>query len=181
MPGTCGRCRLRPLPAHSSVFTTECVSSFESSARVRVKGFSTSPPTVRRQVAASSSLGSCMWLRTKKCGTGVSHVLKYSTGVSRSRNREERTIKPFSPGMSMVEFWEAAHDKRGEIALPASAAAEACFKKLRLEFIACQLVFAKDSRCGADYSEHRRPGKGECQNRAGGTFEGSCPSKSGAC
>src|ERR1035438_9183442 len=112
MPGTCGRCRLRPLPAHSSVFTMAWVSNLDSSARVRVNGFSTSPAIVRRQSSALSVLGSCMWLRTKKCGTGVSQVLKNSTGVSRSTKRKERTIKPSSPGRSMDPLWAAvAHEE----------------------------------------------------------------------
>src|SRR5580658_996184 len=135
MPGTWGRCRLRPLPAHSSVLTTEWVSNFASSAKLRVRGLSTSPPMERRQSLASSSLGSCMWLRTKKCGTGVSQVLKYSTGLSRSTKRKERRTMPSSPGNSTDWSVGSAQVNIEGAAPAASAAAEICLRKLRLEFI----------------------------------------------
>src|ERR1017187_8436594 len=90
-----------------------------------------------RHSSALSSLGSCMWLRTKKWGTGMSQVLKYSTGVSRSTKRKERTIMPSSPGTSSGCPWTGvAHDNREGAAPIESAAVDICFRKLRLEFIA---------------------------------------------
>src|ERR1700685_4032245 len=85
-----------------------------------------------------------MWVRTKKCGTGVSQVLKYSTGVSRSTKRKERTIMPSSPGMSMGTLrLEVAHDKKEGAALAASAAPENCFRKLRREFMVHQAAICR--------------------------------------
>src|SRR5260370_39094575 len=73
-----------------------------------------------------------MWIRTKKWGTGVSQVLKYSTGVSRSTKRKERRIMPSSPGKSTDCGCGSAQDKmEGDAA--ASTAAEICLTNLRLE------------------------------------------------
>jgi hypothetical protein len=64
--------------------------------------------------------------------------LKYSTGVSKSIKRKDRTIIPSSPGTVKEVVCAAAHDPMTGVALIASAALDICFRKLRLEFIAFQ-------------------------------------------
>src|SRR5207302_10854047 len=76
-----------------------------------------------------------MWLRTKKRGTGVSQVLKYSTGVSRSTKRKERRIMPSSPGKSTDCGCGSAQDKMEGVEPAASTAAEICLTNLRLELM----------------------------------------------
>src|SRR5208337_417537 len=74
-------------------------------------------------------------LRTKKCGTGVSQVLKYSTGLSRSTKRNERRIMPSSPGNGTACPCGRAHvNMKGAVAA-ANAAPEICLRNSRLEFI----------------------------------------------
>jgi len=75
-----------------------------------------------------------MWLRTKKCGTGVSHVLKYSTGLSRSTKRKERRISPSSPAKGTDWFCGSAQVKVERAAVAARAEAESVLRKSRLEF-----------------------------------------------
>src|SRR5258708_36173267 len=72
----------------------------------------------------------------KKRGTGVSQVLKYPTGLSRSTKRYERRIMPSSPGKSTACCCCARARVRIEGAAPAaSAAAENCLRKRRREFM----------------------------------------------
>src|SRR5215467_12035909 len=57
-----------------------------------------------------------------------------STGISRSKNRYDRTIKPSSPGMPIGD-WAAAQLSSGCAPPAASAAADAFFRNSRREFI----------------------------------------------
>src|ERR1700723_2064267 len=66
---------------------------------------------------------------------GVSQVLKYSTGVSRSMKRKERIIMPSSSGKSTDCPCGRAQVKREGVAAAASAAAEMSLRKSRLEFM----------------------------------------------
>ncbi|MNC99204.1 hypothetical protein D3C83_174070 [compost metagenome] len=61
MPATAGWKNARPLPAHSSVTVTVTAGSFLISSIDSDSGESTSPPTLRVQVAASS------WAGTGRC------------------------------------------------------------------------------------------------------------------
>src|SRR5439155_6066203 len=76
--------------------------------------------------------GSCMLLRTKKCGTGVIQESKNSGGISRSRKRAERTIKPSLPGTSTAS---SAQESSRRDAVVRATDAETALRKLRLEII----------------------------------------------
>src|SRR5215471_5116755 len=132
-PGTCGTANARPFPAHSRVFVTACCSILVSSGRVRFSGFSTSPPTLRRHSLTSKVLGSCMWLRTKKCSTGVMNEFAYSTGISKSRNRCDRTIIPSLPGIATLS--SVAQLSTGKIAPAAPRQPETPAKNSRREIM----------------------------------------------
>src|SRR2546427_5881057 len=135
MPGTEGCWKARPLPAHSSVLITVRDSTLPRSARLSVNGFSTSPVTLRRHSAASTVLGSCMWLRTKKCGTGVIHEFRNSIGISTSRKRKERKIIPSLPGIVGTSYWVAAQLSTGWAAPAAASKKEASLRSSRREII----------------------------------------------
>src|SRR5882672_6266736 len=134
MPGTLGLCSDLPLPAHSSVLVTERAGILARSASVSESGLSTSPPIASFHSLASTGNGSNIWFRTKKCGTGVIQSVMNSTGVSRSRKRKERTIKPSFPG-TLTAVCSAAAPKSDGAVNAASAPAEAVFKNARRELI----------------------------------------------
>src|SRR5215475_11136411 len=76
-----------------------------------------------------------MWFLTKKRWAGVSHVSKYSTGVSRSRKRNERMIRSSLPGIAKRPV-SAAQENNGDENEAASAAPEVVRRKSLLENIA---------------------------------------------
>ncbi len=97
-----------------------------------------------------------MWLRTKKCGSGVIHESKNSGGISRSRKRSERTIMPALPGIS-IPGASAAHEDHGNIAATAPAEVPA-INSLR-EIMLCSLPrnrFKPIIQCDR---RHTRPGR----------------------
>jgi hypothetical protein len=74
-------------------------------------------------------------LRTKKCGTGVNQVLKYSTGDSRSRKLIDRTIIPSSSGIAIEPVCpeDVAHESKLEPPFRPIAAVDRCLRNSRLE------------------------------------------------
>ena len=115
------------------MLVTACIPNFSKSTKPSVSGFRTSPPTVNRHSFASSMLGSCIWFRTKKCGTGVIQLLKNSGGISKSRNRRDRTIIPSLPATSSLEA--SLPQVSGLRTLTPAAAPASCPMKARLEII----------------------------------------------